>query len=280
MTPPLLSDHIASVLALLSQSPAGLVTDVDGTISPIVDRHEMAGVDPRAAEFLRRLALRLELVAIVSGRPLSQLRHMVDVDGAVYVGNHGLEWWMDGRATVVPEARPYLPAIADAVRCLRDRLDLPGVIVEDKGATATIHYRLSPDSDFARRAILDAVAQCPSAQELRVAEGRMVVNLLPPIPIDKGTAIERLIRLRNLRGAIYFGDDVTDVDAFRALRSARDAGECAALNVAVVSSEAPPELLRQADYQLAGVDAVVSFLGQAADWLERQSSSQERDRGA
>lgn len=267
-SPPNLLDHLSAAWKILSRQPAGLLTDVDGTLSPIVDQPEMAGVHPEVPALLRRLVARLPLVAAVSGRPVSQLPEMVGVEGVVYVGNHGLEWWQGGRATVVPEAEPFLPAVAETMDHVRGQLELPGVILEGKGATGTIHYRLAQDTRRAREAILQLLVQCPSARGLQISEGRRVVNILPPIETSKGTAVQKLARDRGLSGAIYMGDDVTDMDAFQALSSLRRAGSCDSLLVAVSSPEVPADLLQEADYQLEGVDAVVSFLEQAAAFLE------------
>ncbi len=267
MGPDLLAD-LPAAWTVLSRGPAGFITDFDGTISPIVDRPERAKVHPRVPGLLARLARQMELVAVVSGRPIRDLLDMVEVDTVLYVGNHGLEWWEAGRSAVAPEARPYLPQMAATMRCLQERIQLSGVIVEDKGPTGSVHYRIAADPTTARQTILRAIEQCPSAKELEVAEGRKVVNLLPPVQVDKGTAVERLIHLHGLGGAIYLGDDVTDVDAFRKLRSLRRSGVCNGLAVAVVSEEAPPDLASEADFVLRGIDAVVSFMEQTARWLE------------
>lgn len=259
--PPNLLSNLAEARALLSRRPSGLITDVDGTISPIAREPGAATVRADARRWLELLAGRLELVAALSGRSVADLVRMVDVPGVVCVGNHGLEWWENGRTTVAPEAEPYLPVVAAAVRELSDRLqDLSGALVENKGASATVHYRLSPDPDAARDAILKAIAGSPSAQRLRVADGRMVVNLLPPVRVDKGTAVERLVLLRKLLAVVYLGDDVTDLDAFRAVRSLRESGRVQGVAVAVASAESPVDLLAEADYMLEDVDAVVCLL--------------------
>jgi trehalose 6-phosphate phosphatase len=268
-----LMDNLAAAWAVLSNASAGLITDVDGTISPIVERPEEAGIHPEARGLLRGLASHLPLVAAVSGRPIEHLVRVLDVEGMVYVGNHGLEWWEQGRSAPIPEAEPYLSAVSAALRDLGARLEsLPGVFVEDKGVTGAVHYRRAPDREAARRAVLEAIAQSPPAQGLQAAEGRMVVNILPPIKADKGTAVERLARRWQLRGALYLGDDVTDLDAFRALREMRAAGERLTLSVAVVSREAPAELEREADYTVGSVDEVIEFLRRALEWRERPGS--------
>ena len=245
---------------------------MDGTISPIVQDPATATVRADARRWLQLLAGRLELVAALSGRSVADLVRMVDVPGMVYVGNHGLEWWEDGRTTVAPEAEPYLPVVESAVRELSDRLqELPGALVENKGASAAVHYRLSLDPEAARDAILEAIAGSPSAQRLRVADGRMVVNLLPPVRVDKGTAVERLVLLRKLLAVVYLGDDVTDLDAFRAVRSLRESGRAQGAAVAVASAESPGDLLAEADYVLEDIDAAVCLLrgmvsGEADCW--------------
>jgi trehalose 6-phosphate phosphatase len=264
-----LMDDLTAAWAVLSREPAGLITDVDGTISPIVERPEEAGIHPEARGLLGRLSSRLPLVAAVSGRPIEHLVRVLGVEGMVFVGNHGLEWWEQGRSAPVPEAEPYLSAVSAALSDLRARLgSLPGVFVEDKGVSGAVHYRQAPDREVARRAVLDAISQSPSARVLQAAEGRMVVNILPPIRADKGTAVERLVRHWELRGALYLGDDVTDLDAFRALREIRAAGQCLTLSVAVVSPEAPAELEREADCTVASVDEVIAFFQRTLDWLE------------
>ena len=261
-------DPLQSAQAVVASPPAGLITDVDGTVSPIADCPEDARVQPEARRALHRLTGRLALVAAVSGRPAAHVAQVVGVDGMVYAGNHGLEWWEAGRTTLVPEALPHLATVAATLEQLRASLKLPGVLVEEKGATGAVHYRLSPDAVAARQAILDAVAQCPLAAALWVREGRMVVEIRPPVRVDKGSAAETLVRQRRLQGVIYLGDNTTDLDAFRALRWLRESGVCRALLLGVYSPEAPPELVDEADFLLEGVEGAVDFLGRLAELLD------------
>ncbi len=255
-----LADPLESARRVLGTTPSGLITDVDGTLSPIADRPESARVAPETRGVLRRLARRLALLSAVSGRPVVQLARMVGVAEMVYVGNHGLEWREGGRPRVLPQAQPYLPAVEAAMEWLKRRLTLPGVLVEDKGITGAVHYRLSPEPESARRAILEAIAQCPAARGLRIVQGRKVVEIRPPVRADKGAAVEELVRRFRLQGVLYLGDDTTDLDAFRVLRSLRDSGRHQTLVGAVISLEGPPELAREADFLLEGVEGVVEFL--------------------
>ena len=269
-----LTGNLDYLLELLGSSPAGLITDVDGTISPIAPTPEEAHLLPEARSALARLVPHLRLVAAVSGRQASQVEEMVGVPGMAYVGNHGLDWLENGQPLVAPEAQPYLPALSSCLSRLRDALADDGCLrVEDKGVTASLHYRACPDPANARRRLLEAVRGCPECACLQVTEGRMVVNLRPPVAADKGTAVERLIGRSGLSAVVYLGDDVTDLDAFRMLASLRASGTFRAATVAVASKEAPGELLREADYLAEGVVEVAAFLQLAASYLEARFPS-------
>lgn len=263
---------LARLLAALRQTPAGLVTDVDGTISAIVPRPADARVLPAARHALRRLAGTLALVAVVSGRSAADAERMVALPGLVYVGNHGLET-LSGRAIeTAPEARPWLPVVADAVRYLNAQLASSGAIVEAKGASASVHYRGLPGPETARRQVLEAVRACADETGLYFEEGRMVVNLLPPVAIDKGSAVRRLADERQLAGLAYLGDDLTDAHAFAALRRMRDERRRATLSVAVVGPETPERVRELADAAVGSVVEVGDLLQAVADLLEADAT--------
>ena len=219
-------------LALLRDAPerAALLLDVDGTLAPIVPRPEDARVPPETRTELERLASRYALVACVSGRTSADARRIVGVERLVYVGTHGLE--------LEPEAERW----AAVLREFAAGVPWP---VEDKGLTVSFHYRRAPDEEAAR-AELEEVAERAREAGLRARFGRKVLELLPPIDANKGTAIRRLLGERALRRALYAGDDTTDLDAFRALD-----GLELAVRVAVASTEGPPELRAAADLLVA-----------------------------
>lgn len=238
---------------------------MDGTISRIVPNPALAVIDSTALRALRRLHARLDTVSLISGRSVSQLRAMVRDDGLVLVGNHGLETW-DGRTAVVTStALKFLGAIERAAACLRDTIVEEGVWIEEKGIAVAVHYRLARDPRRARDLIVQAVGRCADAAELRLAEGRRVFELLPPVEVDKGSAVRGIVRSRGLAGIVYLGDDATDVDAFRAIAAARDDGKIAALLVAVSSDEVPSDLVAGADFVLQSVDDVARMLRTLAD---------------
>lgn len=254
------------LVQVLQQRPAGLVTDMDGTISPIVRRPEDAAVLPEARDALERLQSCLDLVAVVSGRAIGVVRQMIPLTQGLYAGNHGLErWGLDGYE-LAAEAEPWVARIEAVTSELANRLAAKGVLVENKGGSATLHYRTAPNPPEARKAILEALADGGPASQLMVEEGRMVVNLLPPVGIDKGSAIDWLVELKQLRSVVYVGDDVTDTHAFRRLRSLRHEG-LQTLNIGVIGSGSPPEVAALADATVACPQELASILHAVADEL-------------
>ncbi|CAN5866002.1 hypothetical protein BH23GEM3_BH23GEM3_25720 [soil metagenome] len=227
-----------------------LLLDFDGTLAPIVERPELARPLPAAVQALGRLQQRNDLdIAVVSGRGLADARALAGLEGIAYAGNHGME--IDGPGvhqihTEAAAARPQLERVADA---LRRRLGLiEGAIVEDKGLTLSIHFRLVAEGAHpeVRAAVTDAVA---TASGLHVTEGKMVLEIRPQVDWHKGRAVEFLLRhLSPPTGApvLYFGDDTTDEDAFRAL-SSWSAGEGVIVGEERLESTAACSFVRSPD---------------------------------
>lgn len=255
--------HETAMETILATRPCALLTDIDGTISPIAPTPDAATVSPVAREHLRSLAQRLELVGVVSGRAAADAAAMVGLDELIYIGNHGLEIWRDGVAQPTAAALAYTSAIRAVLDAARSAIRLPGVLFEDKGVTASVHYRLTDDPDAAEEAI-GAVLQRLTAQHgLRLTRGRLVWEIRPPLEINKGTAIRSLTREFELRGLIFLGDDRTDADAFAILRSLREASDCATLSVGVLGPETPAVIRELADVLVDGVPGVESLLARA-----------------
>jgi len=208
-----------------------LCLDVDGVLAPIVERPEDARVPEETRAELTRLAARYALVAAISGRTSDEARRIVGVSRLVYVGSHGLE--------LSPDAERWRVAL----QMFLASVEWP---VENKGLTATFHYRTAPD-EAAAKAALDNVAVRAEQAGLRARFGRKVLEILPPIEADKGTAIRQLLSERDLTRALYAGDDTTDLDAFAAL----DRLELG-VRVAVASAEGPRELRERADLVVDG----------------------------
>ncbi|HEX2618614.1 MAG TPA: trehalose-phosphatase, partial [Phototrophicaceae bacterium] len=112
---------------LIQVDRPGLVTDMDGTISPIVPRPEDAQVTQRSRELLEALKAHMTVVAVVSGRSVADLRARVGLDDLVYTGNHGMERWNQGEIQINPAALEFRPAIARALNQLTPVLEkIPG----------------------------------------------------------------------------------------------------------------------------------------------------------
>jgi len=247
-------DHLDAVEELLSRSPFGLITDVDGTISEIAPSPQEARVSPACREHLAALTGKVELVAAISGRPVLEVREMVGIERMVYIGNHGLERWHDGTVEFAPGAEDYAVKVLAALDELRDVLALEGLVFENKGVALAIHYRLCRDRERARQTILKRVETSALANQFRILEGKMVVELRPPLDVDKGTAVKDLVERYRLRGGIYIGDDTSDINAFRAMHRKGFSSVC------VIADETPDDVSREADFSVNGVSDVARFL--------------------
>src|SRR5664280_2535879 len=221
---------------------AALLLDVDGTLAPIVSRPEDARVPDETRSLLRELAARYALVACVSGRSSADARRIVGVEELVYVGTHGLE------------LAPGAAAWRDQIERFAATVDWPPEWIEDKALSLSLHYRQSPEPEQARLA-LKRIAEAAEEVGLYARFGRMLLEILPPVEADKGTAIRSLLDERGLTRALFAGDDTTDLDGFRALEGL-ELGVCVALS----SSEAPAALVEAADIVLAGPDELVELL--------------------
>jgi trehalose 6-phosphate phosphatase len=261
-------NHLDTIKKALERPRFGLMTDVDGTISPTAPTPAQAAVSPASRRYLARLTPRLALVAAVSGRAVADIRRLVGIRGMVYVGNHGLERWAGGRAELAEGAGGYAAIIKKVTDELGRELQGAGVLIENKGVTASIHYRQSPDPDATGKMIMAALSSSAQASSLRIIPGRQAVNLLPPLAIDKGTAVLNLIASYKLGGGIYIGDEATDIDAFKAIHEASRRPDFLGFALAVLSRETPPAVAEAADFTLDGTDDMARFL----EWLWRQVS--------
>ena len=258
---PYLFDHLDAIRHIVDVSPLGLITDIDGTISEIVPCPDKATVSAVCRQRLAVLAKKLSLVAAISGRPASVARDMLGVDGVVYVGNHGLEQWRNGVVHYVEGLSEYPSKVVAAIEKLKELLSEEGILFENKGLSLSIHYRNSPDRECTRNLIIENLAASAVSRDFRIHTGKMVIELRPPVDVNKGTAVEALVGSYKLKGGIYLGDDITDVDAFAALRRLRFRG----VTVAVIGEDSPRELETESDFTLNGVHDVELFLTWLAD---------------
>jgi trehalose 6-phosphate phosphatase len=273
---------VAACMEVLRQTPSAVVTDIDGTVSAIAPTPAEAMVDPGAKAALALLAERLTAVAVVSGRAPQDGVAMVGLPELIYVGNHGLERIARGTPWTHPVAAAAQPAIAAALAeieiAARAAADVPWLLIENKGVTGTVHYRLAPDQ-IAAAALLEPLARAAADRHgLRLTSGRMIFEVRPALAVNKGTAIRELAQDLDLRGIVFFGDDVTDVDAFRALRELREAGEAATLRVGVLGPDTSPAVLAEIDMSVVGVPAcAATLIALAARLAEEAEAAQSAD---
>jgi trehalose 6-phosphate phosphatase len=232
---------VAALLARLAESPeqTAILLDVDGTLAPIVARPEDALVPDETRAELRRLVGKYGLVACISGRTGAEAERIVGVDGIRYVGEHGLE--------LAPEAQRW----SHALREFADDADWPA---EQKRLSLGFHYRTAKDPEAAVLT-LERLAERAVVAGFRSRWGRKVLEVRPPVDVDKGTAVKRLLADAGLRRALYAGDDATDLDAFRGLD-----GLELAVRVAVASDEGPADLGAAADLVVGGPAALLDLL--------------------
>jgi len=221
---------------------AAFLVDYDGSLAPIVDDPEQAVAHPDAPGVLATLGEQLGLVAVVSGRPVGFLARALAVDGVTLMGQYGLEWLEHGEPVADPRVAPYLEAVATAAA--EAERAWPGLFVERKGRLAvTLHWRTEAEAGAGVMAWADEVG---ARLGLTVYPTRMARELRPPVPVDKGTAVESLAA--GFRAVAFAGDDHGDLAAFDALDRLEASGTgVSVLRIGVRSPEAPAELLERAD---------------------------------
>jgi trehalose 6-phosphate phosphatase len=264
------TEALAEALRPLTANPerAAVFCDIDGTLAPIVRRAEDAHVPAEVSLLLGRLARRYGCVACVSGRSATEARRLVGVGGIAYAGSHGAELLEPGRSSSQTVAA--FQSWEQRVRRFALDRDTPElrrlrVRIEDKGAISALHWRGVPDEDAAREH-LERIAREAEAAGLITHWGRKVLEIRPPIPIDKGQAVRTLVERAGSRAALFGGDDATDLDAFAALESLKAEGKLeAVVRVGVRSEEGPPEIVERADLVVDGVEGFTRVLAALAD---------------
>jgi trehalose-phosphatase len=239
--------------------------DFDGTLTPLVARPDEAVLSDSVRTLLARLS-RIDRVAIMilSGRSLADLAARIGLPGLIYAGNHGLEIRGPDFAFLEPTAAASAPALEEVTDNLRTRLaDWPGVFVEPKGLTTSVHYRLVPNEHWNDLACIVQQAVAGTARRFVLTSGHRVWEIRPRVPWHKGEALHwasRRLGEHADRLIIYLGDDRTDEDAFATLAGA--------ITVKIGEDQSPT----RANYWLPDPDSVCCFL----DWLAWSSPLEAR----
>ena len=263
-------EALSEALRPLTAAPseAAVFCDIDGTLAPIVRRAEDAHVREEVPRLLAALARRYRVVACISGRSATEARRLVGVGAIAYAGSHGAEMLEPGagRPTVVPEFKSWEQRVR-RFAAERDTSDLRRlrVRIEDKGPIVAFHWRGVPVEDAARTHV-QAIARQADGAGLAVHWGRKVLEIRPPVRVDKGQAVHSLVRRAKPRAGLFGGDDATDLDAFQALESLVEDGDLdAAVCVGVRSDEGPAAIVERADLVVEGVEGFTRVLAVLAD---------------
>jgi len=213
----------------LSDKSILLFLDYDGTLAPIAETPQKAVISPEAKDLLKKLSKKSNCsVAIISGRALNDIKTIAGIKDIIYAGNHGLE--IEGpKINFVSQVSPRLKSIIrniyeDAVSKLSK---IKGVLIEDKGLTISIHYRLVDAKDIQEFLSIFKEITGPYTvrDKIKINSGKKVYEIKPPVMWDKGKVVLWLLaRQQFLSGEnrifpVYIGDDITDNDAFKVLKN-------------------------------------------------------------
>lgn len=237
--------------------------DIDGVLAPIVPHAADARVPREALDLLAALRDRYLLAGVISGRGMADVDRMVPVPGLGRGGNHGLEMAEPGAgAHLVPQAAGPVRVLRAFVEALsQDQLSAHGAWMEDKGASVSLHYREAPDPVATGAWLRATVLSSARHAGIRTRDGKMILELIPDVDVDKGTALQALVRAVGARHVMYVGDDHTDADAWRGMRAMRDARELDTAHCVVADGpEVDPAVRAQADAAVEGTDGVLDLM--------------------
>jgi trehalose 6-phosphate phosphatase len=259
--------------------PLLVVSDFDGTLSPIVRDADRAGMVPSARDALARLAAAEGVrVVILSGRGAADVANRVGIDGVRYLGEHGIEEATvaggagegadPGDPTLDPAAEAAGHEIAAVAEEVAERLGRPWWLwIERKRAASGLHFRHADEPEAARATILAAIGD--RYPGIAVLESRRIVELRPAFATGKDAATRRMLAEVDPAAAVALGDDQTDVAMFRAVVAWRRETRRAALVVGVsAGDETPTEVPAASDAMVASPEAAADLLSALADAVE------------
>lgn len=236
---------------------AGIFTDFDGSLAPIVADPGRARAVRGAHRILTSLAKRYAVVAVVSGRPVSYLAKHLHARGVRMVGLYGIEERIGRTLSVLPDVQAARAAVDEAATRLTGELaQMPGIYVENKGFAVSVHFRRAPDPE--RAAILAEPIVMSVATDTGLAplmRGRKVLEIGPKVSVDKGEVVRQLVERFSLEGALVIGDDTGDLAMFDAVSTLIHG-----VRLAVMSDESPPELKDACDVSVSSPVELVALL--------------------
>lgn len=245
--------------------------DFDGTLAPIVDDPESAHIHPDAGEVLVALAEQVRAVAVITGRPA---RQVLDLGGLEEVGNavgergrelfvlgqYGNERWTStDRRVISPKPPRGLATFTSGLPRLLRRADAADAWIEEKGLAVAVHTRRLKDPQAAYDRLLPLLEESAHGFDLDLEPGRSVIEVRAH-GMHKGAAVHRLVEEVGAKAVAFFGDDLGDVEAFRAVDEFRQQGRPGLLVCS--ASEEENALADLADVVVAGPDGVLDLVRQ------------------
>ncbi|MXY47105.1 MAG: trehalose-phosphatase, partial [Chloroflexi bacterium] len=251
--PPNLLANFDSAIGNLNADSLALVLDFDGTLSEFVSVPEDAAIHPDALPELRQFAERLMLTAVVSGRAALDVQRRVGIEGVVYVGNHGAERIVDGVMTAESGATESEILLQYMLESLARAADDPGLAIENKRYSASLHYREASDESAVIERLKSALAGILDTAEFDIFWGNKLLEIRIRNGVNKGVALDWLIEKWRPSRVVFLGDDTTDADALQALQRRKASGAIDGIGIAVIQDGTPDSVFDSADYSLNGV---------------------------
>ncbi|MCW2849282.1 MAG: trehalose 6-phosphatase [Marmoricola sp.] len=245
--------------------------DFDGTLSPIVDDPAEAHIHPGAPDVLVALAAQVRAVAVITGRPARQalaLGGLEEVGNAIgesgrelfVLGQYGNERWTStDRRVISPKPPRGLATLLGELPRLLRRADAADAWVEEKGLAVAVHTRRLEDPEAAFERLLPLLSDAAKSHDLDVEPGRWVVEVRAH-GMHKGAAVRRLAEELGAKAFVFCGDDLGDVEAFKAVEELRGRGFPALLVCS--ASDEENALADLADVVVAGPDGVLELLSE------------------
>ncbi|HML04201.1 MAG TPA: trehalose-phosphatase [Methanobacterium sp.] len=256
-----LFDHLDDLKEFKNDTKTALITDIDGTISEIVPTPGEAVVSEDMKQIIEKIAKKYKFTGVMTGRSINNALDMIGNKNLIYIGNHGMEQLKNGKIWIDPEVKKYVPHIKKLAKSLKkDLKDHECILFQDKELSFTVHYRLCDNGDKIRKKALDTIASIKDSKNLKISEGRKVIEIRPPAGHNKGSILQKFIFENKIKKMIYLGDDITDVDAFRKLNELSSEKKVETLSIAVNSNETPDYVKESADFYVKSVDEVQIFL--------------------
>lgn len=240
-------------------SKTAILSDIDGTLHPIVERPDQIHFDKLVPSTLEKLTEKYALVGLITGRSLKSALSFINVHGIVYIGNHGLEISKNNKIEHADGVQKYIPSIRTALKLVSQSnlSKTPDIYIEDKDVAVAVHYRQAPAKVYE---VENTVNKIANDLGLKVIRGRKVYELQPPINIDKGTALIKLIKQAGVNLVLYMGDDISDIKAFRRLKKLT-LPNFQAITIGIRSTEVSEiEKEESIDYLIDSVDDSIALL--------------------